>query len=127
MNVMQRAHEIRTEAATRFNCDSAEIVFSICLEMAWEESRQPETREELAERVAEIAAEALAEARGRNAEDFECDVWAKYGKLRVYLPNSWGYLVIKANGKVSIDNIKAQAYQDVHEALKANNINWCWE
>lgn len=36
MNTMKRAHEIRKIAARKFNCKVSEIVFSVCLEMAWE-------------------------------------------------------------------------------------------
>lgn len=34
---MKRAHEIKNAAASKFNCKPSEIVFSICLEMAWGE------------------------------------------------------------------------------------------
>lgn len=37
MNAMKRAHEIRKEAAKKWNCKTSEIIFSICLEMAWAE------------------------------------------------------------------------------------------
>lgn len=35
MNAMARAHEIRREAATRWNCKVSEIVFGECLKMAY--------------------------------------------------------------------------------------------
>jgi hypothetical protein len=34
-NTMKRAHEIRREAAKRWNCKVSEIIFSICLKMVW--------------------------------------------------------------------------------------------
>lgn len=40
-NTMTRAHEIRKEAAKKWNCKISEIVFSICLEMAWSEKMEP--------------------------------------------------------------------------------------
>lgn len=39
MNTMKRAHEIRQEAATKWDCKTSEIIFSICLKMAWSEGK----------------------------------------------------------------------------------------
>lgn len=39
MNAMKRAHEIRKEAAAKWNCKTSEIIFSICLKMAWAETK----------------------------------------------------------------------------------------
>lgn len=36
-NAMTRAHEIRKEAAIKFNCEASEFHFCLCLEMAWAE------------------------------------------------------------------------------------------
>ena len=36
---MKRAHEIRRNAATKFNCKVSEIIFSECLKMAWSETK----------------------------------------------------------------------------------------
>jgi len=36
-NVMKRAHEIKREAAKKFNCKESHIIFSLCLKMAWAE------------------------------------------------------------------------------------------
>lgn len=36
-NAMTRAWEIRKEAAKKFNCNMMDIIFNICLEMAWAE------------------------------------------------------------------------------------------
>lgn len=35
MNAMKIAHEIRMEAAKKWNCKKSEIAFWVCLEMAW--------------------------------------------------------------------------------------------
>lgn len=40
MNAMKRAHEIRRNAAKKFNCKVSEIVFSICLKMAWTQIKE---------------------------------------------------------------------------------------
>lgn len=42
MNAMKRAHEIRKNAAIRFKCKKSEILFSLCLKMAWEEIKTGE-------------------------------------------------------------------------------------
>ncbi len=44
-NTMSRAHEIRREAAAKWNCNVSEIVFSFCLEMAWRESSMKNHKE----------------------------------------------------------------------------------
>ncbi len=44
-NTMSRAHEIRREAAAKWNCNVSEIVFSICLEMAWRETSKMNLKE----------------------------------------------------------------------------------
>ncbi len=35
--IMKKAHEIRKNAAHKFNCPASEIIFSECLKMAWEQ------------------------------------------------------------------------------------------
>lgn len=40
MNAMKRAHEIRKSAAKKFNCKTSEIIFSLCLKMAWNEIKE---------------------------------------------------------------------------------------
>ena len=40
MNAMERAHEIRTKAAEKWNCTVGEIIFSMCLTSAWTEKKQ---------------------------------------------------------------------------------------
>ena len=39
MNAMKRSHQIRKEAAKKFNCKTSEILFSLCLKMAWAETK----------------------------------------------------------------------------------------
>jgi hypothetical protein len=44
MNTMKRAHEIRKQAAKKWNCKTSEIIFSICLEMAWAEKKESKVK-----------------------------------------------------------------------------------
>lgn len=46
MNAMARAHEIRREAAARWNCNVTEIIFSECLKMAYAGQNVPGKMEE---------------------------------------------------------------------------------
>ncbi len=39
-NTMKRAHEIKRQAAKRWNCKTSEIMFGICLKMAWTEKKE---------------------------------------------------------------------------------------
>ena len=41
--IMTRAHQIRKEAAVKFSCKTSDIIFSICLKMAWSEKMNKET------------------------------------------------------------------------------------
>ena len=54
-NVMAIAWEIRTAAAIKWNCERSEIVFGICLRMAWagQTIKMEETMEELHTKIAE--------------------------------------------------------------------------
>lgn len=40
---MKRAHQIRKEAAKKFNCKTSEIIFSLCLKIAWAEIKENKT------------------------------------------------------------------------------------
>ena len=39
-NIMKKAWEIRKESAKKYNCPVMEIIFGICLKMAWAESKK---------------------------------------------------------------------------------------
>ena len=53
MNTMKRAHEIRKAAAKKWNCKKSEIIFSICLKMAWTETKENNEMEELKRKMVE--------------------------------------------------------------------------
>jgi len=68
-NTMKRAHEIRKKAASKWNCAVSEIIFSICLEMAWAETKKGcDLMNEKIEKLTKI--------------------WEKYGKKRYYFSGS---------------------------------------
>ena len=38
-DIMNRAYEIKRQAAKKYNCQESEIIFDLCLKLAWEEKK----------------------------------------------------------------------------------------
>ena len=75
-NIMTRAHAIKNEAATKFNCKPSEIIFSICLEMAWGECLDTTNEDDVIKKGS---------------------LWERHGKRRVYFNNIEKWLEIECN------------------------------
>lgn len=72
MNTMKRAHEIRREAAEKWSCRTSEIIFSICLEIAWTEKKENKMKgsDKQVAWAEKIKAKLLAEITKINAKQY---------------------------------------------------------
>lgn len=104
MNAMTKAHKIRKEAAAKFNCKVSEIHFGECLRLA----HKKEDIKTAAQTLEEITEE-IAEALGGN-------VWAKYGKLRVYVYKN--FLEVTDQG-INISGLGRHQNEEMKEAAHA--------
>ncbi len=110
-NTMKKAHEIRRAAAAKWNCKTSEIVFSMCLEMAWadDEGEMEMDRKEIAE---EIAAKTGSRV-WTTTKDGEID------KVRVYFRK--GFAIVNEDG-VNIDNVGGHSFDDAKDACKSIGV-----
>jgi hypothetical protein len=95
-NAMTRAWQIRKEAAEKFNCNMMDIIFDICLKMAWAEIKGDDTMttEEIAKWI---------EKKVQSSEDYadtgfseywyktNVNIWGKEkGLNRIYINMNYG-------------------------------------
>ena len=73
-NIMKTAWAIRKSAAAKFGCPVMEIDFSACLRNAWAEARKGENKMDINTIVTHM-----------ENNNFQCSIWEKYGKTRIYL------------------------------------------
>lgn len=89
MNAMKRAHQIRSEAAEKWNCKVSEIIFSLCLEMAWAETKKENEMNGSEKQIAwaedikakalkEITEEAAAEYAAEEDEELDMEMFKAY-------------------------------------------------
>lgn len=86
-NAMKRAHEIRRNAAAKFNCKVSEISMSECLKMAWTEVKNADLFG-LFERAAKLCVtgkaglQKLYKASGKNNVVDTLTFWAEKSKAK---------------------------------------------
>jgi len=103
-NVMAIAWEIRTATAIKWNCKRSEIVFSICLRMAWAEKKDNKDMTKI-----EIAEKANETLKGK--------IWTKGNNVRIYLAK--GYVSVeKTDLSLNIDAVGGHLFMDAKSALK---------
>lgn len=83
MNTMKRAHQIKKEAAEKWNCTTSEIIFSLCLKVAWTEikgEKEMTVEEKAIARINLMAkTQALREAEENNELTGELEVLIQDG------------------------------------------------